>query len=312
MVKNGINYLIDKKMIAVDIILLLEGEYFLKHPFLKVDEYSYLDEVRTFFNNFIHHEAVNYFHNHWEEYGYDLVYKKTMNDENDPLGKMIDRFMQESHFNLFYEENLSYFDNVMEKNLDQMKNIDWIHILDQTYGKVPGTIEVYFSFISGGVGYNISQMPNNKIALGIFSFEDGVPIFLDPDYTLNMIFHECSHGYINPIIEELPLQQTLITHYYESMHPQIQKIYGASKNMIAEQFVRGFTLHFLQEVDQRLYEEQKQKEISFGNELALEIAEDLSHQEYLNYSDYMKEMLSKITPKIELNSKNGNQKACLE
>lgn len=297
MKKNGINYLIDKKMVALDIIMLLEGDYYKELPFLKAEEYSYLDEVREYFKEYVHHEAVEFFHKSWEEYAYETAYLKAMMDESDKIGKIVAVFMQESTFSMFFEEHLQYFETVLEKNLDQMIDIDMINAFNKTYGETSGEIDVYFSFVSGGVGYNINRTPNNKIILGVHSFENGLPIFLDNTHFLNMIFHECSHGYINPIVEKLPIDNVTIEYYFQKMHPQMQKMYGACKSMIAEQFVRGFTLHFLEEVNQEMYENQKEKEKLFGMELALEISEDLAHQNYLSFSDYIKATVTRISRK---------------
>ena len=106
--KNEIDYLIDEKVVALDIIMLLEKDYYNSMPYLRAPEYQYIDEVNSYFKDF---------HKEWNRYSFDQSYKIVMFDDNDSFAEMVDDFMHESAFDSFFKEHEAYFETVLTKNL---------------------------------------------------------------------------------------------------------------------------------------------------------------------------------------------------
>ena len=275
---NNIDYNISEKFCALEAVMYLSNYYFDEYPFLAAPEYPFLLDLIKLVSPFKNHSVVELFNKKAKDgFDYHKPYEHILNNEKDDFALALDDFIKKTKLESFLKSNEQYLFDVITNNA--IKDFDVPSLLNDFYRSENDIdFEVYFLLgVGNGCGFGIKSKDDRNCSLiGMMNIDKNLPVFLVKPEIYGLIIHEFSHCYINPLIDTMEVRQELIDKYYAKLSNDMKEMYGATKEMIAEQFVRAFTIYLLKNnIDEDYAEKQLQYDIEDGFTLATVILEHI-------------------------------------
>jgi hypothetical protein len=138
----------------------------------------------------------------------DFVVKRTGGlDSLKTFLDLLKDFAVKSSFNSFYKSHEDFYLNISEDVIKNLGQINYINELENFYGETQRSYNIVLVPLYGYVGFGNSLLfPDNKRELFCTIGPKGVvgnsPFFGNEDYLKDMIRHEFSHPFINPLTEK--------------------------------------------------------------------------------------------------------------
>lgn len=267
---HGIAYTINKNIELISVVMLL-STYYQRYPYLTTSyNFKYMEDILIYFSNYNTHPVVKEFDRLVDKgFTFDMpsaivlfcdeelnlkkeihhILKKTLGgiqiSEIEQFLALLKEFEKTSCFRVFFENHNEYYVRVLEKNIERIPEIDFQQILTDYFGFALSNLEVILSISFGGIGFCISQYNKTSILLGTFKLDNQDPIVIDNTHFIDMVLHEFSHSYVNPIVDNYPLPAESIRKLYEHLDEGYRTQYGSGKSLLSEQIVRAVTARII-------------------------------------------------------------------
>jgi hypothetical protein len=157
-------------------------------------------------------------------------------------------FYKDTHFNEFYHENRKLYNQLITSVKDSIGNTDYPNLIENCYGVKQNSYIITISPLmhNGGLADNDQVKPNVyniHSYIGPQKLNGGAPVF-DKRYLLQeLILHEFSHLFVNPIIDKYYSQ---LDKYSSLLKPiaadMLNHGYDNWKATLYEHFVRACTI----------------------------------------------------------------------
>lgn len=116
-------------------------------------------------------------------------------------------FAVKSSFTEFFSQHREFYLAMAKQTVNSMGTVNYIGELEDFYGKSQRSYSIILVSLYGPVGFGNSLLHADRKreiynTMGPRSVKDGQPFFGDEEYLRQMIRHEFSHPYINPLTEK--------------------------------------------------------------------------------------------------------------
>jgi len=162
------------------------------------------------------------------------------------LGLLRD-FAAETSFNDFYKSHNAYYLTIIENTGRNFGTTDYIKEIESFYGKSQKSYNIILVSLYSFVGYGNSLLFSNDKreiynTMGPRSVNENIPFFGDEAYMKQMIRHEFSHPFINPLTEKYWDYIKDYSKNYDSIPEKAQKnVCGDWQECINEFIIRAVT-----------------------------------------------------------------------
>lgn len=264
---NGLNIQVDPR-----IELLTTVQIISEYPFLTSFESGYKSKVIKYFSPYSNHKAVKLFKEMYPEgFSFDappaimLHYSSSIDlklihpleddyieraggqEKLDEFMEALRQFAADTKFDEFYNSNIEYYKKMVNLNANTIKNKNYIEEVENFFGKKNNSYTVILASLvhSGGFGSNI-KLENGESdiysVLGPTEMKNSVPSYGTQDDFKELIWHEFSHSFVNPITEkninEVNKYKNLFTPISERMSSQA---YTSWETCVNEHLLRAIT-----------------------------------------------------------------------
>lgn len=264
---NGLNIQVDPR-----IELLTTVQIISEYPFLTSFESGYKSKVIKYFSPYSNHKAVKLFKEMYPEgfsfdappaimlhYSSSIDLKLIYPLEDDYIERAdgqekLDEFMEalrqfavDTKFDEFYNSNIEYYKKMVNLNANTIKNKNYIEEVENFFGKKNNSYTVILASLvhPGGFGSNI-KLENGESdiysVLGPTEMKNSVPSYGTQDDFKELIWHEFSHSFVNPIteknIDEVNKYKNLFEPISERMSSQA---YTSWETCVNEHLLRAIT-----------------------------------------------------------------------
>lgn len=260
--------------------------------------------------------AVNWLYQHDElpelrkssQVAFDFSQRPMNEDSLVMLRHALSDFHQTSGFGQFYQQQKPFFDEMISLAKQNMERDDLIPLIQGFFGvQEQGTYRVILSPLlhSGGFAINRPQAKEMFALVGPNGNKDSIPTFDQVFLEQDLVIHEFSHNYANPVVgefmEELSKYRTIL---YEPFKEKVKEEgYASWEAYMYELMVRATTARIV--ADSYGYEEAKvllDYEASVGFDKAIWLFMVLeeytqNRHEYPQFADYMPALLKRLASK---------------
>jgi hypothetical protein len=252
-------------------IALSMTDWWYQHGVPGGSNYSYVEEVRTWFGNYSDHilirrlqrllhlgfsyQAPFNFICHFgpppdleQLYNYTpVVYQGAGKDDLDQLAEAFRTFAVETNFTTFHTQQQPFYDTVEHKINQQQNWTEVAETLEWFFGESRASYSAFLTplvFPSGGYGGWLEDTKGRHVLSFIraHSVEDDQPVFGSEVGIRLTIFHEFAHNFVNPVVDR---HTNDIYDYMDLFTPvasnMTQMGYGLWHIMLAETLIRAFT-----------------------------------------------------------------------
>lgn len=264
---NGLNIQVDPR-----IELLTTVQIISEYPFLTSFESGYKSKVIKYFSPYSNHKAVKLFKEMYPEgFSFDappaimLHYSSSIDlklihpleddyieraggqEKLDEFMEALRQFAADTKFDEFYNSNIEYYKKMVNLNANTIKNKNYIEEVENFFGKKNNSYTVILASLvhPGGFGSNI-KLENGESdiysVLGPTEMKNSVPSYGTQDDFKELIWHEFSHSFVNPIteknIDEVNKYKNLFEPISERMSSQA---YTSWETCVNEHLLRAIT-----------------------------------------------------------------------
>jgi hypothetical protein len=264
--QKKLKVIVDERMELMNVVQYLAG-----YPILAQGEFSYKQEVDSYFAPYKNHNAVKLYAHIYERYfhfdgpsiylyhhsfpGFKKIAEFSADDARDYqfntyadslalLMKEMKDFYKASNFHQFYTAHQPFYNNLIKTATDKIAGADTIiTLMEKYYGKQNKEYIIVLAPLEhdGGYGPMVSSKEGNTVYAIIGPMQDskGVPEF-DVDHLLSdYVLHEFSHSFCNPAIlkhwPQLEQDSCLLRPIRKALKAQG---YGTWMACVTEHFVR--------------------------------------------------------------------------
>lgn len=267
---NGITVSIDPRMELLAAVQLI-GNYDDKFHLMTKLDFSYKEDMKNYFSKYSTHKIIKTF-NKMSNEGFSFsrppevmlylsnpqVLSKKKNFGNFPVGGIetasLDKFISElqefaedSKFDKFYLKNKEFYIKVLERAVKSLEATNYISEIEQYYGMNENSYNIIISplFHPGGFGPKIKN-ENGKYDIysiqGPMSVETDIPVFGDKSEFRELVWHEFSHSFVNPIMEDYTIEINKYSKLFEPIAKQMTaNAYGNWEGTVNEHIIRAVT-----------------------------------------------------------------------
>lgn len=169
---------------------------------------------------------------------------------------LLNEFEKEIDFVSFYNKERSYYDFYLEKARQVTEAHPYVDLLEQEYGKEQGSYQLMISaLMKGNFGIQFEDEKTKQAHLYAVLTTCGFSI------SPNILFHEFSHPFINPLTEKYADLVAIYQEAYERLKPYklpgFGSGYGDWQECVNEHLVRAMVIHLLRKCN--LHEEAKEQ-----------------------------------------------------
>ena len=160
---------------------------------------------------------------------------------------LLNDFYKKTNFNRFFSKHFSFYEITktrFNETITNQLNLSWF---DETFGVSNTNFHILLSLCNGPSNYGASNEKDDYYAIiGVNSVDSlGLPFF--DDAKLQIVIHEFSHSYCNPICrqykdEMLPVFDKLFPYVEKKLRKQA---YGSSEALMYENLTRLMTILYL-------------------------------------------------------------------
>ena len=218
---NGITFCVDKR-----IELLYVIGYLTDYPYINDFCNEYKKDIDAYFQTYKFHKAVKEFHRIGTKvfnsvdkpirFMLDLTdnLEKLENfkvdfssDENaDSLLMLFKSFYTETNFNKFYYSEKYFYQIILENVKYNFKYFNEKARIEKYYGAKQNSYTIILNILEaiGNFGINIKSPKGSDIYCVIATGETNgnIPVYLNDRITNNLIWHEFSHSFVDPLCEK--------------------------------------------------------------------------------------------------------------
>lgn len=261
---NGLNIMIDKKL---ELMLAIQAVYLKKHPefkeeldFIEIPPILYLEELEKLIDSKEHQYLINAFlefknestfveialmiNDNYEfdsdKYNQNYIEKYLGNINLNDFVKNFKIFAEEIKWNDFFNEHKNFYQELFSTFCSFPENLNMKDI-EEFYGKKSTSYNYIPSILMNG-GFGIKDKIGNLYYIrGIQWWEKAKKFYYDKEYLLECLFHEFSHPFINPLIDNNLSSFTNLNEIYEdALNHNLPKTYsGINYILLYEYFVRA-------------------------------------------------------------------------
>lgn len=174
--------------------------------------------------------------------------------------EQLHKFSKETNYFEFFENAKSYYDTYLPKIENHINSYPFISMIENIYGKEQKSYNyVVSNLMVGNFGINFFNEDNKMSDLfSVFNLCDVVDNpeineFNNGALSVNILFHEFSHPFINPLTDKYSNIAEKYLSAYESLKkyklPDFKSGYGDWKECINEHFVRTMAIYLMLKCD---------------------------------------------------------------
>lgn len=216
---NGITFCIDKRIELFNVVA-----YLADYPYLNGLDYSYKNDIETYFAKYrIHPAIVNYeslFRKSFRSIDAPIFFMACLDDElnyraepqdvfnkayADSLRNMIKKFRKECKFDEFYVNHMNFYNLILSTIQFNFRDFKEKESIENYYGSKQNSYTVILNLLgSGNFGPRIKSASGMDIYCIIEpeSNMGDIPVFSANRIFNNLICHEFSHSFVNPLVEK--------------------------------------------------------------------------------------------------------------
>lgn len=298
---SSLEFQIDKRVETLYIVFL-----FSDYPILTPFPNSYKSDALKYFDKYKNHKAVllakklvekgfvaDYAVNWLFQYSDfpEFTKKQTVNfpfelrpmnsDSLELFRKELINFYTETHCDSFFVTQNLFLEKIVSTVKDSFSRKDIIQVTENYFGiKKTAKYYVILSPLLHSGGFAIERTDRNELysLIGAGGAIDSFPVFDKVYLEQDMVIHEFSHNYSNPIVEQF---MTETKKFEKSIFPSVkekvkQEGYSTWESFMIELIVRATTIRIVE----KIYGKEAAKELtdyekSVGFEYVTEIADEL-------------------------------------
>lgn len=242
---NQINFRIDPRIELFNIIAMQMG-----HNGMTLNNIDYKQSCIDYFSKYKNHPASSILMETWQKgWGVDapmfflLSLDKDFKISNtldkgiidtgggleqlNKLAKSMKDFAEVSNFQQFFNEvNKPLYHQILNQVDFNFRDFKGVSYLQGYYGKKADEYNVYLNLIGGYGNFGNSFKQQSKLILNVIietpNSSSGIPVFEPNISTIDLLFHEFSHGYINPLVDAHLKEIEQYAHLYEPIKESMQ------------------------------------------------------------------------------------------
>jgi hypothetical protein len=182
-------------------------------------------------------------------------------------------FASQSSFNEFYENHQDFYLNIIENTIRNVGLTNYIFELESFYGKNQKSYNIVLVSLYNHVGFGNSLLCSNDKreiynTMGPKTVVNNAPFFGDENYLKDMIRHEFSHPFVNPLTEKYWDYVKDYSHKYDSLPEVARKnVCGDWQECINEFIIRAITTQLAyneaDDIGLQAYEKEKSRGVSY-------------------------------------------------
>lgn len=324
---NGINISVDPRIELIGIVMYLSDNARNDLGYINDDEsMEYIKNVDNHFLKFKNHEAVQKYTSIMDYgYAYDAPphsmlylnnppniknsldkYKKDLEaiylraggkEEFDGFIEDLSSFATESNFSEFYNDNIDYYNKIIDDTINRVGDLNFIDEIESYYGESNDSYNIILNSLVKGGNFGPSVDKNLYSIVGVLDMKNGMPIFED-GYNFKYISrHEFSHSFVNLLtsknIEEVNKYKNLMNPIADKMSSMA---YTTWETCVNEHIVRAVVIRITEIVEG---EESAQQLLNWEKECGFIYIEQIIEvlKEYENNRDKYKSF-EEIYPQI--------------
>ncbi|MCF8254134.1 MAG: DUF4932 domain-containing protein [Bacteroidia bacterium] len=291
----------DKRVETMYIVFLL-SDYPLLTPFPN----SYQANALAYFNKYKNHTAVllakklvqrgfvadyavNWLfqHTNFPEFtnnqtvNFPFSIRPMNSDSLELFRKELINFYTETQCEKFFKSQETFLDKIATDVKDSFTRKDIIQVIENYFGtKKPAKYYVILSPLLHSGGFTIERTDQNELyaLIGPGGAKDSIPVYDKIYLEQDMVIHEFSHNYSNPIVEQFMAESKKFeTDLYPGIKEKIQQEgYATWESFMLELMVRATTIRIVENVyGKEAATELTDYEKSVGFDYVTEIVEEL-------------------------------------
>jgi len=330
--KGKLNIMVDPR-----IELLSSVQINSAYPLLTKLDFSYRRNMEKYFDDFKNHEAVRMFSRLSRNgFSYDapptlmlhltnppelkkvipymdnIRYRGADDNEMDDFVSKLQKYSVDTNFQKFYNNNMDFYNKLVKKVSDDIKDFDFVNDLEEYYGIKKNSYNIILAplFHPGGYGPQIRRDDGTYDVYGIIgpiNVEDGLPLF-PKDAIRGLVWHEFGHSFVNPISSKYANELDKYSKLYELISGYMQsQAYTNWMICVNEHIVRAVTTRLTyiklgKEVGDRVLQYEKNNGFFYIEPLLerLKIYEE-NRDKYATFEDFYPELIEVFK---ELSQKN--------
>lgn len=237
---------------------------------------NYKKEIKQRFATYKNHPAVTLFaqlsHDHFSysepfkfilqynnipyfEAQYDTEFSPVSAGQADSLvlfANLLQDFYKKTQFGKFFDQHQPLYDTLSNQISQQLGNTNYIALLENYFGKQQADYELIFSPLlpNGGFGPAVKLLNNQYILyalVGANGIDKGIPTFDAESFATNLLLHEFSHSFINPLTEKNIIALNKCDNLYAYVaNDMAAKAYDRWDIVINEHLVRAAVIRIAQ------------------------------------------------------------------
>ena len=268
---NGISFQIDPKIELFNIIAMQFG-----HSGMTISNIPYKQESLNYFSDYSDHHAPALLMETWQKGWYvddpmffllhlddDFTIKDNMPEEIieraggiEQLQKLTDAFREYAHVSGFYtyfnEVQKPFYEQILSQTAYNFGDFNAVEMLEDFYGAQANSYNLILN-INSGYG-NFGKSIVNDGSLDLYAIVEtsvaigDMPVYTPSVATMDLILHEFSHGFVNPVIDVFadqistydhllsPIEESMRSQAYHHWHTVVNEhIVRANVILMAEQ-----------------------------------------------------------------------------
>ena len=329
---SGITFCIDKKIELFNVIA-----YLADYPYLNGLDYSYKNDVETYFAKYRKHPAIvnfeSLFRKSFRSIDAPIFFMACLDDDlnyraeppdvfnkmyADSLRNLFKKFRNECKFDEFYFDHKDFYNLLLATIQFNFKDFKEKERIENYFDSKQNSYTIILNLLgSGNFGTRIKTASGMDIYCIIEPESNigDIPVFSANRVFNNLICHEFSHSFVNPLVEKqietINKSSTLFDTIKQAMNSQA---YSDWETTVKEHIVRAVACRLAA----KKYGEESSNLIEYRNEvgrrfiyvipLIAKLKEyEQNRKRYKNFNDFFSELLSiftKIKPEDISNYQN--------
>lgn len=258
---NSINAIVDPRVELMSII-----QYLAEDKNINNTDYIYKQKVDEYFKNYQNHEVIT-FYKELNKKGFSyhvppafmLYLTQQLNKDNRRMDefyrtqvltriggveneekfiKLLKDFSEKSKFSKFYTENNEFYKKIIEE-YSRQNRVDYVKFVEDFYGKEQNSYNsVLVTLYNGNYGFWIKSKNSSYDIYNVMAprgSKENIPMFRN-----NVLFHEFSHSYINPLTDKYYDKVWLYEDLFNPVSSRMNKMaYGTWETTVNEHLVRA-------------------------------------------------------------------------
>ncbi len=329
---NGITFCIDKKIELFNVVA-----YLADYPYLNGLDYRYKNDIETYFAKYRKHPAIvnfeNLFRKSFRSIDAPTFFMACLDDElnyraepqdvsnkmyADSLRNLLKKFRNECKFDEFYFDHKDFYNLLLATIQFNFQDYKEKERVENYFGSKQNSYTVILNLLGSG---NFGPRIKNALGMDIYCIIEpesnmgDIPVFSANRIFNNLICHEFSHSFVNPLVENqietINKSSALFDTIKQSMKSQA---YSDWETTVKEHIVRAVACRLAA----KKYGEESSNLIEYRNEvgrrfiyvvpLVAKLREyEQNRERYKTFNDFFPELLSvftKIKPKDISNYQN--------